>query len=79
MTGSRAEMLYTKYSDVDKILECGPNVVNSKNVRAFQSAVGDSFYMDPCAEYLGFVKVRDCRNRLLLPKVKLDISICLNI
>ena len=77
-------MLYTKYSDVDKILECGPKIVNAKSLAqydngAFQFVMGDSFYMDPCAEYPGFVKVRDYRNRLLLPKVKLDIGICFNI
>ena len=75
-------MLYTKYSDVDKILECGPKIVNTKTLalyEAFQYVMEDSFYMDPCAEYPGFVKVRDYRNRLLLPKVKLDIGMCLNI
>ena len=73
-------MLYTKYSDVDKILECGPQIVNCLaryDNEASQSVMGDSFYMDPCAEFPGFVKVRDYRNRLLLPKVKFDIGICL--
>ena len=88
LTGSRAEMLFTQYSDVDKMLECGPKLVEVNNPSQFDDiaygpATEDNFtmftgeqvcdeypsYSQACDEYPGFVKVRDHRNRLLLPKV----------
>ena len=68
LTGSRAEMLFTQYSDVDKILECGPKIVHVHNSSHDGEGL-DNFIMCPCDEYPGFVKVRDHRGRLLLPKV----------
>ena len=56
-------MLYTKHSDWDYILECGPKAVDTSNGNP------NNFYLELCPNYPGFVNVRDHQNGLIVPKM----------
>ena len=62
LAGSKAEMLYTQYtqySDVDKILEYGPKIVEVNNPSQsddtlFNSNTTNKFHMNHCRKNPGF-------------------------